>query len=143
MQVNNFFPKIPFLSDFFSWKVDARVRLGHDWWFSFCAFHFVVFKLNLIGIVSWLKRFWKGLPYRYALSLQVTPSLIHLLQPLMEEVGVLLSVQATDQLLAGAVEAEVHVPVLLHLILQVLEIKNLILNIVIVGEMITHYIILN
>ena len=61
----------------------------------------------------------------------------------MEEVGVLLSVQATDQLLAGAVEAEVHVPVLLNLILQVLEIKNLILNIVIVGEMITHYIILN
>ena len=83
-----------------------------------------MFKLNLIGIVSWLKRFRKGLPYRYAFSLQVTPSLIHLLQPLVEEVGVLLCVQATDQLLAGAVEAEVHVPVLLNLILQVLEIKK-------------------
>ena len=27
MQENNFFPKIPFLSDFFSWKVDARVLI--------------------------------------------------------------------------------------------------------------------
>ena len=87
--------------------------------FSFCC---VQIKFNRHCFMA--NMFWKGLPYRYALSLQVTPSLIHLLQPLVEEVGVLLSVQATDQLLAGAVEAEVHVPVLLNLILQVLEIKK-------------------
>ena len=59
-------------------------------------------------------------PDCHTLCLEVAPSLIHLLQPLAEEGGVLLTVQPADQLLAGGVEAEEHVPVVLHLRLQVL-----------------------
>ena len=38
----------------------------------------------------------------------------------MEQGGVLLRVQPAHQLLAGAVQAEIHVPVLLNLVLQIL-----------------------
>ena len=55
-----------------------------------------------------------------ALGFEVAPALVHLLQPVAEQGGVLLGVQAADQLLAGAVQTEVHVAVLLYLILQVL-----------------------
>ena len=60
-------------------------------------------------------------PDCHTLCLEVAPSLIHLLQPLAEDGGVLLTVQPADQLLAGGVEAEEHVPVVLHLRLQVLQ----------------------
>lgn len=59
-------------------------------------------------------------PDGHTLGLEVAPSLVHLLQPLAEERGVLLAVQPADQLLAGGVQAEEHVPVVLHLCLEVL-----------------------
>ena len=59
-------------------------------------------------------------PDGQTLGLEVAPSLVHLLQPLTEERGVLLAVQPADQLLAGGVQAEEHVPVVLHLGLEVL-----------------------
>ena len=60
-------------------------------------------------------------PDGHALGLEVAPPLVHLLEPPGEDRGVLLGVQAADQLLARAVQAEVHVAVLLNLILEVLE----------------------
>ena len=56
-----------------------------------------------------------------ALGLEISPALVHLLEPPGEDGGVLLRVQAAHQLLARAVQAEIHVAVLLHLILQVLQ----------------------
>ena len=59
-------------------------------------------------------------PDGHALGLEIAPPRVHLLQPLPEESGVLLAVQPADQLLPSAVQAEVHVPVVLNLGLQVL-----------------------
>ena len=56
-----------------------------------------------------------------ALGLEISPALVHLLEPPGEDGGVLLRVQAAHQLLARTVQAEIHVAVLLHLILQVLQ----------------------
>ena len=59
-------------------------------------------------------------PDGHALGLEIAPPRVHLLQSLPEESGVLLAVQPADQFLPSAVQAEVHVPVVLNLGLQVL-----------------------
>ena len=67
----------------------------------------------------------KNIPYCNTLSLKVTPSLIHFLQPPVEKSGILLGVQPADQLFPRVVKAEVHIPVLFHLILEVLIWKHI------------------